>query len=199
MPARRPPPLEPRAAGQRSAGGGPRGLQIREATPADVPALARLGAKLARAHHAMDRRRFFLPGEPLEDGYAWWLGKERRNPRAVVLAALRRGRVIGYAYGRVEPRDWNTLRDRCGVGIDLWVEPRARGGGVGAALVDALAAALAGRGAPRLVIDVAARNPRARAVFARLGFRETMLELTRELPAAAPRRRGARTARPATR
>lgn len=171
-------------------------VEIRAATRQDLPALARLGAKLARAHHAMDRARFFLPGEPLEEGYAWWLGKERRNPRAVLLAAARRGRVIGYAYGRVEPRDWNTLRDRCGVGIDLWVEPRSRRGGVGAALVDALAAALAERGAPRLVIDVAARNPRARAAFARLGFRETMLELTRELT---PSRRRTRTPRSATR
>lgn len=170
--ARRPPPVE-----------------IRPATAADLPALARLGARLCRAHHRMDPRRFFAPDEPLEDGYAWWLGKERQNPKAVVLAAVRRGRIVGYAYGRVEPRDWSTLRDRCGVGIDLWVEPGARRGGIGAALVDALAAALAAKGAPRLLVDVAARNPRARAAFARLGFRETMIELTREL---APRggRRG---------
>jgi RimJ/RimL family protein N-acetyltransferase len=163
-------------------------LEIREATRADLPALAAMGARLARAHHTMDPARFFVPEGRLEEGYAWWLGKERRNRDAVVLAAARRGRVIGYAYGRVEPRDWNTLRDRCGVGIDLWVDPRARGGGVGAALVDALGAALAARGAPRLVIDVAARNPRAQAVFARLGFRPTMLELTRELPAPEDRR-----------
>jgi RimJ/RimL family protein N-acetyltransferase len=174
-------------------------VEIRAATPEDVPALARMGARLARAHHAMDPRRFFVPGEPLEDGYAWWLGRERRSRRAVVLAARRGGRVIGYAYGRIEPRDWNTLRDRCGVGIDLWVEPAARRGGVGAALVDALAAALADRGAPRLVIDVAARNPAARAVFARLGFRETMLELTRELAPRAPRSSPRRTRRPASR
>lgn len=116
-----------------------------------------------------------------------------------MLAALRRGRVVGYAYGRVEPRDWSTLRDRAGVGIDLWVEPRARRAGVGAALVDALAAGLAARGAPRLVIDVAARNGRARAAFARLGFRETMVEMTRELtpPAAGrARRRRSRVAPP---
>lgn len=162
-------------------------MEIREATREDLPALARLGARLARAHHAMDPERFFVPEEPMEEGYAWWLGKESRNRRAVVLAAVSRGRVVGYAYGRVEPRDWSTLRDESGVGIDLWVEPRARRAGLGAALVDALAAALAARGAPRLVVDVAARNGRAREVFARLGFRETMIELTREL-APAPRR-----------
>jgi ribosomal protein S18 acetylase RimI-like enzyme len=172
--------------------------EIREATAADLSALARLGAKLAREHHAMDPERFFAPEEPLEEGYAWWLGKERENPQAVVLAAARRGRVVGYAYGRIEPRDWNTLRDRCGVGVDLWVEPRARRSGVGSALLEALVAALASRGAPRVVLNVAARNRRAARLFAARGFRETMVELTREVarPARAPAVRRLRAGRP---
>jgi ribosomal protein S18 acetylase RimI-like enzyme len=156
-------------------------VEIREASAADLPALARLGAKLAREHHAMDPERFFAPEEPLEEGYAWWLGKERANPRAVVLAAARRGRIVGYAYGRIEPRDWNTLRDRCGVGVDLWVEPAARRSGVGSALLEALVAALAARGAPRVILNVAAANRRAARLFAARGFRETMVELTREV------------------
>jgi ribosomal protein S18 acetylase RimI-like enzyme len=170
-----------------------RSAEIRDATREDLPALARLGAKLAREHHAMDPARFFAPEEPMEDGYAWWLGKERANPRAVVLAATLRGRVVGYAYGRIEPRDWNTLRDRCGVGVDLWVEPRARRAGIGAALVEALVARLAERGAPRVVLNVAAANPRAARLFAALGFRETMRELTREVAAAGPPRRRRRS------
>jgi ribosomal protein S18 acetylase RimI-like enzyme len=157
--------------------------EIREATPDDLPACARLGAKLAREHHALDPERFFAPEEPLEAGYAWWLGKERANPRAVVLAAARRGRVVGYAYGRIEPRDWNTLRERCGVGVDLWVEPGARRSGVGSALLEALVAALAARGAPRVVLNVAARNGKAARLFVARGFRETMVELTREVEA----------------
>jgi ribosomal protein S18 acetylase RimI-like enzyme len=110
-----------------------------------------------------------------------------------VLAGALRGRIVGYAYGRLEPRDWNTLRDRCGVGVDLWVEPRARRAGVGTALVEALVAALGARGAPRVVLNVAARNPRAARLFGALGFRETMVELTREVEAPAPRRRRSRS------
>jgi ribosomal protein S18 acetylase RimI-like enzyme len=167
-------------------------VEIRDARPEDLPALARLGARLAREHHAMDPERFFLPEEPLEDGYAWWLGKERASRRAVVLAAARRGRVIGYAYGRIEARDWNTLRDRCGVAVDLWVEPRARRSGVGSALVEALVARLAERGAPRVVLHVAARNARAARLFRALGFRETMRELTREVDGGSRPRRARR-------
>jgi RimJ/RimL family protein N-acetyltransferase len=171
----------------------PPAVLVREATESDLPALARLGARLARMHHRMDPRRFFaVPG--MERGYAWWLGKERKNRKAVILAALRTGRggresVIGYAYGRIEPKDWNSLRETCGVGIDLFVEPRARAAGVGTALVEALVEALARRGAPRVIIQVASQNPAAQAVFARLGFRPTMLEMTREAPRAGARRR----------
>ena len=169
-------------------------MEIRPAGRRDLPALARLGAKLAREHHALDPDRFFAPEEPIEEGYAWWLGKELSNPRAVVLAAKAGRAVVGYAYGRIEPREWNTLRDRCGVGVDLWVEPPARGAGLGARLVEALADALGRRGAKRVVIDVAARNPKAARLFARMGFRPTMLEMTRETPprGKAPRGRAGR-------
>ena len=166
---------------------------VREATSSDLPALARLGARLARMHHRFDPRRFFVV-DGMEKGYAWWLGKERKNRKAIVLAAVRQGRggresVVGYAYGRIEPRDWNSLREECGVGIDLMVEPRARRAGIGAALVEALVAGLAARGAPRVVIQVASLNPEAQAVFSGLGFRPTMVEMTRELPARRPRER----------
>ena len=129
----------------------------------------------------MDPDRFFLPEEPIENGYAWWLSKELANPRAEILVALRRARVLGYAYGRIERRDWNTLRERCAVGVDLWVDPRSRRGGVGRMLVAALVERFRERGEPRLVIQVAAANPLAREVFAGMGFRETVVEMAREL------------------
>jgi GNAT superfamily N-acetyltransferase len=143
-------------------------------------------------HHRLDPRRFFLqPG--IEAGYRWWLGKERRSRRAVVLAAVTRaagGRetVVGYAYGRLEPRDWTSLREACGVGVDLMVAPAWRRHGLGTRLVEALAAALAARGAPRLVLQVASQNPEAARAFATMGFRPTMLELTLELRPARRRR-----------
>ncbi|HEU4382927.1 MAG TPA: GNAT family N-acetyltransferase [Anaeromyxobacteraceae bacterium] len=158
------------------------GVAIREARASDLPALARFGAGLVRLHHAMDPRRFFLV-EPLEEGYTWWLGKELQNPRAVILAAETRGRILGYAYGRLEPRDWSVLRDRCGVGMDLFVEPSARGRGLGRRLVEALCLRLGAIGAPRVVIQVAWPNREARRLFAAMGFRPTMAEMAREIDA----------------
>jgi ribosomal protein S18 acetylase RimI-like enzyme len=154
---------------------------LRDARAADLAALARMGARLAREHHALDPARFFLPDEPIEEGYTWWLGKELVNPRAVILVAARRGRLLGYAYGRIERRDWNTLRDRCAVGVDLWVEPRARRGGVGRALVEGLVERFAAKGQPRIIIQVAAANRLARRAFSGMAFRETLVEMAREL------------------
>jgi|SRR6185369_9822621 len=172
-------------------------VEIRPARSTDLPALGRLGAALARDHHRMDPARFFLE-EPMEEGYAWWLGKELANPHAVVLAAVRRGRrgrVVGYAYGRIEGRDWNALRDRCGFAVDLIVEPAARCGGVGRRLLEALADALAAKGAPRIVLEAAAKNRTAQRLFRSLGFRRTMIEMTREVAGAAARRPPVRTPR----
>ena len=176
-----------------------RRVEIRAAIPADAPTLGRFGARLARLHHRMDARRFFATPD-MEAGYASWLAREMRSRKAVVLAAVAPGaardRIVGYAYGRLEGRDWNTLRDPAGVGVDLYVLPAARGTGVGRALLEALARELAARGAPRVVLQVAARNGRALALFERLGFRRTVVELAREsavtVRSAAPSREAGR-------
>ncbi|HET7752997.1 MAG TPA: GNAT family N-acetyltransferase [Anaeromyxobacteraceae bacterium] len=168
-------------------------MNVRSATDADAPALGRMGVALARMHHQLDPRRFFLLRD-MEDGYASWLAKEAASPRAVVLVAVsgteRRERILGYTYGRLEGRDWNTLRDPAGVGVDIFVTPRARRRGVGRMLVDALVAELARRGAPQIVIQVAARNDTATAAFEALGFRRTMIELARDCEPVTAKRTG---------
>ena len=153
---------------------------VRRARPADLPTLGRLGASLARAHHQWDPDRFFVVSK-MHEGYAWWLGRELKNRNAIVLAAERRGRVVGYAYGRVEPRDWNALRDECGVGVDLIVSPKARGQGVGRLLGHALLEAFRKKGAPRVILLAACKNKEAQQFFRGIGFRPTVVEMTLEL------------------
>lgn len=159
---------------------------IRRATIADLPVIAHLAAQLVRFHHALDARRFFCE-EPVEPGYEWWLGRELNDPKAVILVAERAGQegepkgIVGYAYGRVEERDWNMLLDACGCLHDVYVAEEGRGAGVGAALVEAMAELLKGMGAPRLVLSAATHNLPAQRLFEKLGFRRTMVEMTREL------------------
>jgi ribosomal protein S18 acetylase RimI-like enzyme len=164
-------------------------VAIRAATRDDLPALARLGVRLAHLHHGWDPRRFFVT-EEMEEGYAWWLGKELENTKAVVLAAARGRAVVGYAYGRLEGRDWNALRDRCGLCVDLIVDEAERGAGLGARLTEELVRRLGEKGAPYVVLQAAAKNRPGQRLFRELGFRPTLLEMAREVtPPAAPRRR----------
>jgi ribosomal protein S18 acetylase RimI-like enzyme len=155
-------------------------MQIRDAKAADATALGRMGAALARQHHAFDSQRFMLP-DGVEAGYRTWLSRESQNKDAVVIVAEQPdGAVVGYAYGRLEERDWNALRDACGGFHDLWVEESARRLGTGAALAEELMRRLTALGAPRVVLMSAAKNEAAQRLFARLGWRATMMEMTRE-------------------
>ena len=54
--------------------------------------------------------------------------------------------------------------------ISMWVAPEGRGRGIGAALVDEVAAWARGQGRRRLVLDVAAQNAWARRLYERCGF-----------------------------
>jgi ribosomal protein S18 acetylase RimI-like enzyme len=158
---------------------------IRKATKADLPALGRLGATLMRVHYAFDPHRFMPAGPDAPDGYAWFLGTQLRETDVVVLVAERAGEVVGYVYAGIEPRNWKELRDEAGFIHDVVVTEAARRSGVGAALMEAALEWLRGAGMPRVVLWTADQNAGAQQLFARLGFRRTMVEMTRELTPAA--------------
>ena len=154
---------------------------IRPATAADLAVAGRLGALLVRTHHDCDPERFIAATARTEHGYASFLGTQLEDASVVVLVADREGAVIGYTYAGVEGFDYMSLRGPAGVLYDIVVDPAHRGHGVGRALLDATMAALEARGAPRVVLSTAERNDRAQRLFARAGFRRTMIEMTREL------------------
>jgi ribosomal protein S18 acetylase RimI-like enzyme len=156
-------------------------VSIRPAQARDAPALGRMGAALVRLHHAYDAERFMEPEEDVEAGYRWWLSRELKRQGAVVLVAERDEQVVGYGYATVEGRDWKTLREEHAELHDLWVDESARGLGVGALLAEELLRRLKALGAPRVMLMAAARNEAARRLFTRLGWRPTMVEMTREL------------------
>jgi ribosomal protein S18 acetylase RimI-like enzyme len=153
---------------------------IRPAGRADLPVLGRLGALLVRLHHAFDPERFMIPATGLEEGYAWFLGTQLEEDDVVIYVAERAGEVVGYVYAGLEPLSWKELREAAGFVHDVVVDERARGHGIGGRLVDEAAAWLEARGAPRVLLGTAEKNAPAQRLFARLGFRRTMIEMTRE-------------------
>lgn len=151
-----------------------------EATERDLPAIARLAGVLVRQHYGFDAKRFLFIDDP-ESGYAWWFAKELRNKQALILCAKLSGKVVGYAYARKEPRDWNALLDAHAALHDILVDESARRRGVGRQLLEGVLAAMKARGAPRVVLHTAVQNESAHRLFEALGFRRTMLEMTCEL------------------
>jgi len=154
---------------------------IRPAKPADLPTVGRLGAHLVRTHHEFDPRRFLAATPHTEHAYASFLAGQMEEPNIVILVAERDGAVLGYTYAGVEGNDYMALRGPAGVLYDIVVDPAERGQGVGRMLLDATLAALRARGAARTVLSTAERNEPAQRLFARAGFRRTMIEMTREL------------------
>lgn len=157
-------------------------LSIRAATPADAPALGRLGALLVRTHHDFDPKRFMSANAGTERGYGAFLAGELEREGVVVLVAEPDGQVVGYAYAGIEGTDWMALRGPAGVVYDIVVDPERRRGGIGRRLLEATLAALVERGAPRVVLSTAERNETAQRLFASIGFRRTMIEMTWERP-----------------
>jgi ribosomal protein S18 acetylase RimI-like enzyme len=159
-------------------------LAIRPAAPGDVKTIGRLGALLVRLHHDLDPARFIPATPQTEQGYGSYLGTQLAKPDIVILVAERvaerEGEVVGYTYAGVEGTDYMALRGPAGVIYDLVVDPDHRRQGVGSALLDATIAALEAKGAPRVVLSTAERNETAQRLFARAGFRRTMIEMTRE-------------------
>jgi ribosomal protein S18 acetylase RimI-like enzyme len=154
---------------------------IRLAAPADLSAIGRLGALLVRTHHEFDPKRFIAATPNTEHGYASFLGTQLEEPNVVILVAEREEAVLGYTYAGVEGYDYMSLRGPAGVLYDIVVDPAHRGRGIGRTLLDAKIAALKARGVTLVVLSTAERNEPAQRLFARAGFRPTMIEMTREL------------------
>jgi|SRR5919205_984916 ribosomal protein S18 acetylase RimI-like enzyme len=157
------------------------GPTVRRATPADLTMIGRLGALLVKEHYDFDPQRFLAAGRGTPEGYASFISAQLEDPDAAVLVADDNGDVVGYAYAAVEGYDYMALRGPAGVLHDIIVAPAHRGRGVGRLLLDAAMEFFRSRGVPRLVLSTAKRNEAAQRLFARMGFRQTMIEMTLEL------------------
>ena len=152
-------------------------ITIRPATASDQEYLGRLGGALMRQHHAADPRRFIQVEHP-EAGYGRFLVSQLSNPNSLVMVAEHSGTVIGYVFADVESTNWMELRGPCGVVHDIYVDEAARRLGAGRELMSAAIAWIRSKGRSQVVLLTKSRNERAQRLFAALGFRPTMLEMT---------------------
>ena len=166
-----------------SAGDRSEGVRIRTATAADQDALGRHGGALMRQHHAADPERFIQVDHP-EAGYGRFLVSQIAVPESLVMVAERDGAVVGYIFATVESTSWMDLRGPAGIVHDIYVDEGARRLGAGRELLRAALAWIRSKGQRQVVLLTKTRNEHAQRLFASLGFRPTMIEMTLDLEGA---------------
>ena len=154
---------------------------IRKAERRDLPSLGRLGVMLMETHYAFDRQRFIAPASGSESGYASFLGSRLDSRDDCVYVAEEDGAIRGYVFVALEPMSWKELRGPAGFIHDVAVAEESRQSGIATKLMEAAMAWLRERKAPRVILWTAAPNAAAQSLFHRLGFRDTMIEMTMEL------------------
>jgi GNAT superfamily N-acetyltransferase len=154
---------------------------VRKAERRDIDALGRLGAMLMRTHYDFDPARFLGPAQGTEKAYGSFLSYAVDSPDSCVFVAERDGVIVGYVYTALEPLSWKELRGPAGFIHDVAVTEDERRKGVATKLIEAAVEWLRSRGAPRVILWTAAKNEIAHTLFRRLGFRDTMIEMTMEL------------------
>ena len=136
-------------------------IQIRDALPADVPAILRMIRELAEFERQPDSV-VATEADLLRDG---WGPQQRFSCRMAELD----GAVCGFALWFY---NYSTWEGRAGIYLeDLYVSPAARGRGVGERLIVDLAALAVREGLCRLDLSVLDWNP-ARDFYHRLGLEQ---------------------------
>lgn len=159
-------------------------MLIRPATPADVPAVLPMVAKICAMHEALDPAKYgFLPRP--EQRYHKWLTKLATDERSLFLVAEDNAiapiKLVGFIVGTVE-REIPIYRLKEYAFIhDLWVEPEYRRTGIARQLVIQAVEAFNAIGVEQIRLDTVAANDAARKLFAECGFRPSAIEMLIEL------------------
>lgn len=155
-------------------------MLIRDMEPEDLEPSSQLAEALVTLHHEWDRTRFFTTPS-VAKGYFRFFSSQLKTQGVVLLTAEVDGKVGGYLYGTLEERDWAKLLDSHGAIHDIFVADFARRQGVAQALMNAAGTRFQALGAKQLVLYTATSNVEGQALFKRLGYRPTMIEMTKDL------------------
>jgi ribosomal protein S18 acetylase RimI-like enzyme len=157
-------------------------MQIRPATPDDVPAVLPMVEKVSRLHESWNPAKYsFLPNIP--QMYDQWLRERAGHRRSVFLVAetSEPRKIVGFVIGTVEREIPIYRLKEYGFLHDLWVEPEYRNEGAARQMVMLALEKFKEMGVEQVRLDTAANNEAARRLFAACGFRESVREMLIEL------------------
>jgi ribosomal protein S18 acetylase RimI-like enzyme len=154
-------------------------MDIRPATPDDVPAVLPMVRKLCDLHRGWDPDKYDFE-DGIEEMYRGWLTARARDARSVFLVADREDRgPVAFLIGTVEREIPIYRLTEFGFVHDLWVEEDYRNEGLGRQLVMAAVARFREIGMKQIRLDTAAANDVARRLFEGCGFRVSVIEMLR--------------------
>lgn len=151
-------------------------VAIRRADLKDARTVAEFALRLFTQHRDYDPDRF-ADLSNIEGAERYYASRMRPDTAAVLVAEVD-GKVVGFAFVEYESLNYAELLQNAAWLHDLYVDENTRGTGAGRALIEASRDAAKSLGADKLVLSVAAKNSYARGLFAKSGFRETMIEMT---------------------
>jgi ribosomal protein S18 acetylase RimI-like enzyme len=155
---------------------------IRPAQTSDIKTIGAMGGQLMALHHRWDPVRFIPPTEKTNAAYSHWLRRQLSKREVVIMVAAENSTILGYVYAAIEGYDYMALRGPAGVIHDIFVDPDRRCEGHGSALLQAAIMQLGRLGTDQIILSTASANEAGQRLFSSVGFRPTMIEMSRTLP-----------------
>jgi ribosomal protein S18 acetylase RimI-like enzyme len=156
-------------------------MDIRPATPDDVPAVLPMVRKVCAFHEALDPAKYGFSGDPAQM-YDRWLARRAKDPRSVFLVAeAEPGRLVAFLVGSAEEEIPIYRLKEFGFIHDLWVEEKYRNEGIARQMVTLAVEQFRQIGVKQVRLDAAWANEPARSLFGACGFRPSVVEMLIEL------------------
>ena len=155
-------------------------MLIRAASPADVPAVLPMVAKIAALHESWDPQRYDYRDNPTAM-YDRWLRARAVDPRSVFLVAERDTKLVAFLIATIEATIPIYRLQEIGFIHDLWVEPEYRNEGIARQMTMLAIEQFREEGVSQLRLETAAVNQPARALFKACGFRASTIEMLIDL------------------
>jgi ribosomal protein S18 acetylase RimI-like enzyme len=155
-------------------------MEVRPATPDDVPAVLPMVRQLCELHRSWEPAKYdFRDG--VEEMYRGWLTARASDKRAVFFVADREGLgPVGFLIGTVEREIPIYRLTEFGFIHDLWVEPAYRNEGLARQMVMRAVERFEAIGVKQVRLDTARPNEAARTLFESCGYRISAIEMIRE-------------------
>ena len=162
-------------------------MQIRPATEADVPAVAKMVDHLAKLHEKWDPARYDYKPD-VGEMYRKWLTTRAKDPANSVFLVADHDRlmadvpfIVGFLVGTIEKPIPIYRIEKFGFIHDMWVEPEYRSEGLGRQLAMMAIERFKQLGVTQVRLETAAANDVARKMFESGGFRVAAMEMLVQL------------------